>query len=122
MNVRKKVVMIDFMGAKIIHTSCDDTEGDDRGADDTTRCDDKLRLMTNKFDDRFAERNPRSGHPERSSRRVIPQGHPAGSSRRVIHGVVITRRVSFTKWSSQRVVSLFQFPNQRLKILLRPNV
>ena len=43
--------MIDFMGAKIIHTSCDDTEGDDRGADDgeaddTTRCDDKLRLMT----------------------------------------------------------------------------
>ena len=70
--VRKKVVMIDFMGAKIIHTSCDDTEGDDRGADDgeaddttrcddhfvddrgaddgeaddTTRCDDKLRLMT----------------------------------------------------------------------------
>ena len=78
--VRKKVVMIDFMGAKIIHTSCDDTEGDDRGADDTTRCDDKLRLMTNKFNDRFAERHPRSGHPERSSRRVIPQGHPAGSS------------------------------------------
>ena len=46
MNVRRKVVMIDFMGAKIIHTSCDDTEGDDRGADDgeaddTTRCDDR---------------------------------------------------------------------------------
>ena len=41
MNVRKKVVMIDFMVAKIIHTSCDDgeaddTEGDDRGADDAT--------------------------------------------------------------------------------------
>jgi len=50
------------MSAKIIHTSCDDGEGDDRGADDTTRCDDrgaddgeaddttrcddKLRLMT----------------------------------------------------------------------------
>ena len=45
MNVRRKVVMIDFMGAKIIHTSCDDTEGDDRGADDTEG-DDKLRLMT----------------------------------------------------------------------------
>ena len=40
MNVRKKVVMIDFMSAKIIHTSCDDTEGDD------TEGDDKLRLMT----------------------------------------------------------------------------
>ena len=90
--VRKKVVMIDFMGAKIIHTSCDDTEGDDRGADDTTRCDDKLRLMTNKFNDRFAERHPRSGHPERSSRRVIPQGHPRSGhhSKSVIHEVVIT--------------------------------
>ena len=44
-----------------LHTLCDDTGGDD-----------KLRLMTNKFDDRFAER-----HPERSSRRVI-------------HAVVIT--------------------------------
>ena len=56
MNVRRKVVMIDFMGAKIIHTSCDDTEGDDRGADDgeaddTTRC-----------DDRGADDAPRSGH------------------------------------------------------------
>jgi hypothetical protein len=45
MNVSRRVVMIDFMGAKIIHTSCDDTEGDDRGADDTGG-DDKLRLMT----------------------------------------------------------------------------
>ena len=27
--------------------------------------------MTNKFDDRFAERHPRSGHPERSSQRVV---------------------------------------------------
>jgi hypothetical protein len=29
-NVRKRF----FMSAKIIHTSCDDTEGEDRGADD----------------------------------------------------------------------------------------
>jgi hypothetical protein len=29
-NVRRRF----FMSAKIIHTACDDTEGDDRGADD----------------------------------------------------------------------------------------
>lgn len=35
MNVHKKVVMSDFMGAKIIHTSCDDGGADDTEGDDT---------------------------------------------------------------------------------------
>ena len=42
-----------------------------------------------------------------ASRSVIRNGHHEVSSETVIHEVVITRRVSSTKWSSQRVVSSF---------------
>jgi hypothetical protein len=33
-NVSEKAQMIDFMSAKIIHTSCDDGEADDTNGDD----------------------------------------------------------------------------------------
>jgi len=48
---------------------------------DDSFADDDFQSMTNKFDDRFADR-----HPERSSRSVIRNGHHAVSS-----GTVITQ-------------------------------
>ncbi len=72
-----------------LHTLCDDTGGDD-----------KLRLMTNKFDDRFAER-----HPERSSRRVI-------------HAVVITTCcVIQLRWLG--LLNAFEFINLTRLLLLQ---